>query len=112
MTNGSIFLKHGKIKKEFNAQGIQSAAKKLDVLKLNEKDRRAYERYQESLHDDASFNTMMEITAEEAEKKAEKKARKKIAKSLKQAGFSDKEIAAHTDLSLEEIRNIKTEAEK
>ena len=46
------FLKHGKVEKEFNAQGIQSAAHKLDVLQLNEADRRAYEMFRESLHDD------------------------------------------------------------
>ena len=60
------FLKHGKIEKTFAAQGIQSAAKKLDILRLNEQERRAYEHYKEGLHDDASLAQMMGIAQKEA----------------------------------------------
>lgn len=49
------FLKHGEIKQEFSAQGIQSAANKLDVLKLSEEERRIYEGYPEASHDEASL---------------------------------------------------------
>ena len=37
------FLKRGEIKQEFSAKGLESAAKKLDILKLSESKRRAYE---------------------------------------------------------------------
>ena len=39
------FLKNESIKPDFAAKGIRSAAKKLDVLSLNEKERAAYEDY-------------------------------------------------------------------
>ena len=104
------FLKHGEIKKEFAAQGIQSAATKLDVLKLSEKDRRAYERYRESLHDDASFNKMIRISEEKGiEKgieKGQRQERKRFVRALKRKGLSDAEIAAEMELSLSEVQSI------
>jgi predicted transposase/invertase (TIGR01784 family) len=78
------FLKNGKIEKDFNAQGIQIAAKKLSVLRLSEAERRAYEGYQDSLRDDASWALTVEIEkalavekAEKAQAKAEAQGRKK-----------------------------------
>lgn len=103
------FLKHGKIEKEFAAQGLQSAAKKLDILRLNEQERLAYAKYQEGLHDDASFSAMLKVSkaeglAEGLEK--QKQMQLQIARSLRQAGLSDSEIAVHTQLSLEDIKSI------
>ncbi len=108
------FLKHGKIEKEFAAQGLHSAIQKLDVLKLSEEDRRAYERYREGLHDEGSFNEMMEITKQEGrvEGRAEghvegsKQMQLQIARTMKQAGIPDSEITAYTHLSLEEIKKL------
>lgn len=116
------FLKYGEIKKEFNAQGIQSAAQKLDVLRLSEEERSAYEQYRESLHDNASFDHMVRL--EKAQSHVEGRAegrveglaegrlegrseeRQNIARSLKQAGLSNDEISQHTGLSVEKIRNL------
>jgi len=55
------FLKTEKIKPEFNAKGIKSASKKLDELKLNESERKAYEQYQEGQHYEASMVMSREI---------------------------------------------------
>lgn len=104
------FLKHGKIEANFLAQGIQSAAKKLDMLHLTEQERRAYQYYQEGLHDEASL--MAQIKFEKAQIRAEslaegsKQAQLQIARSLKQAGLSDTDIVAHTGLSLEEVKHL------
>jgi predicted transposase/invertase (TIGR01784 family) len=116
------FLKHGKIEKNFAAQGLQSASQKLDILRLSEKERREYEYYREGLRDDASFRHMVEITKSElraevhAEVRAEghaeghaegeKKKQLQIARSLKQAGLDDAEIAKHTGLALDEIKKL------
>jgi predicted transposase/invertase (TIGR01784 family) len=108
------FLKHGEIKQDFNAQGIQSAAKKLDTLKLSIEDQHAYKKYQDGLHDDASFNRMLDITRAEGHAEGHAKGHAKgqyeeryqIAKSLKKAGLSAQEIATHTHLSIEEINQI------
>src|SRR5579871_2139794 len=90
------FLKRGEIKKTFVAQGIQSAAKKLDILRLSEEERRAYERYKEASHDEASLTEMLEITEKkgfrEGSAEGSAKERIKIAKSLKQAGLSAQQI--------------------
>ena len=50
------FLKTETIKPTFSAQGIKSAAKKLDVLSLSLEDRKAYERYEEDSHYEASMH--------------------------------------------------------
>ena len=50
------FLKTETIKPTFTAQGIKSAAKKLNLLSLTEKERKAYERYEENTHYEASMH--------------------------------------------------------
>ncbi len=50
------FLKTETIKPTFTAQGIKSAAKKLDILSLTEKERKSYERYEENTHYEASMH--------------------------------------------------------
>ncbi|MBF0179380.1 MAG: Rpn family recombination-promoting nuclease/putative transposase [Magnetococcales bacterium] len=49
------FLKTGDIREEFTARGLQKAKAVLDILQLPEEERRAYERYQEDLHFQASM---------------------------------------------------------
>lgn len=49
------FLKNEEIKEEFNARGLKKAKQELDILKLPEKERLAYERYQDDLHYQASM---------------------------------------------------------
>ncbi|HVV67757.1 MAG TPA: Rpn family recombination-promoting nuclease/putative transposase [Gammaproteobacteria bacterium] len=108
------FLKHGEIKQEFSAQGIRSAAEKLNTLHLNEEQRRVYAHYQEALHDEASLNEMFRVIKQEGETEGEARGeakgrlleRQQIAKSLKQAGLSDQQIAEGTGLSMEEIRKL------
>jgi len=113
------FLKHGKIEKTFTAQGIQSAAKKLDLLQLSEEERRIYQAYQEDLHDQGSLNLMFSVVEKKAEAKGVEKGIKqgieigiekggineriKIARSLKQAGFSLSEIMMHTGLTEKDL---------
>jgi predicted transposase/invertase (TIGR01784 family) len=108
------FLKHGKIKKGFSAQGLQMAKRKLDILSLSEEERHAYNAYLESLHDDASFNHMLKISNAESWEEGriegrvegERETRLAIARSLKRTGLADAEIIKHTDLSLEEVKNL------
>ncbi|MEO5378620.1 MAG: DUF4351 domain-containing protein, partial [Magnetococcus sp. DMHC-6] len=49
------FLKNADIRDDFTARGLKKAKEKLDILQLPEIERKAYERYQEDLHDQASF---------------------------------------------------------
>ncbi|MBF0097995.1 MAG: DUF4351 domain-containing protein [Magnetococcales bacterium] len=49
------FLKNEEIPAEFTARGLAKAKEQLDILKLSEVERQAYERYQEDLHFQASM---------------------------------------------------------
>jgi predicted transposase/invertase (TIGR01784 family) len=111
------FLKNAEIREEFRAKGLKKAKQELDILKLPEEERIAYERYQDDLHYQAS---MVESTYTIGMKKGEKKGRKEgreegkkegyieIASNLISAGLLDLEgISKVTGLSLDEITNLK-----
>ncbi len=108
------FLKNSEIKPNFQAKGLQSAAKKLDVLALSHEERRAYEDYKEDLHDQASFNLVLEKAERDSRAKGHaeghaeggKEMQLSIANSLKKIGWSDADIAKHTNLSIEEVKAI------
>ena len=116
------FLKHGTIEENFAAQGIQTAAKKLDVLRLSSEERRAYEKYQEGLHDDASLADMLTISKEEGlaegkvkgreegrvEGRAEGRAEERIAmaKTMISTGLDLPVIAKITGLSIETLKQL------
>ncbi|MEO5376251.1 MAG: Rpn family recombination-promoting nuclease/putative transposase [Magnetococcus sp. DMHC-6] len=82
-----FFLKNEKIHKEFTAKGLIKAKEQLDILKLSESERLAYERYKDDLHYQAS---MVESTygigklegRQEGEKIGELKGRQEEAASM------------------------------
>ncbi|MBF0411073.1 MAG: Rpn family recombination-promoting nuclease/putative transposase [Candidatus Riflebacteria bacterium] len=49
------FLKNEEIKEDFRAKGLREAKEILDILKLSDEDRKAYERYSDDLHYQASM---------------------------------------------------------
>lgn len=49
------FLKNGEVKSNFKARGLKEANERLEVLRMNDSDRKAFAKYQEQLHDEASF---------------------------------------------------------
>jgi len=49
------FLKNEEIKEDFQAKGLREAKEVLDILKLSAEDRKAYERYSDDLHYQASM---------------------------------------------------------
>ena len=49
------FLKNEEIKDEFSAKGLKEAKQKLDIMKLPDAERQAYERYLDDLHYQASM---------------------------------------------------------
>ncbi|MDI6735660.1 MAG: Rpn family recombination-promoting nuclease/putative transposase [bacterium] len=66
------FLKNEVIEDSFTAKGLKAAKRKLNVLKLPEKEQLSYKYYLESLHDRASF---YESTYVQGEKEGRKKGR-------------------------------------
>jgi len=107
------FLKNAEIRDDFKAKGLKKAKQELDILKLPEAERIAYERYQDDLHYQASMvESTYTIGMIKGEKKGEKKAVKRVACKLIAAGLLDiSAIAEITGLSVEEINILKAEAE-
>lgn len=109
------FLKTEKIQPTFSAQGIESAAKKLNILSLTEEEQRAYERYEENSHYEASMHES-HYGRGRAEGKAEgeaigiekgkAEAKKELARTLLREGVSISIIQLATQLSKEEIESL------
>ncbi|WP_339138333.1 MAG: Rpn family recombination-promoting nuclease/putative transposase [Candidatus Electrothrix sp. GW3-4] len=117
------FLKNEEIKEEFQARGLRKAKHELDIMKLPDNERRAYERHRENLHYRASmFETSYTAAVlegriegkkeglKEGEQRGEKKKALQVARKLLQAGTLDiKTIADMTELTEEEVRALQTE---
>lgn len=98
------FLKTETIQPTFTAQGIKSAAKKLDILSLTEKERKAYEYYEENTHYEAS---MHESHYGRGKLEGRMEEKQEIAKSLLKCGAAVELIMEGTGLTKEEIDTIK-----
>ena len=94
------FLKTETIKPTFSAQGIKSAAKKLDILALTEKERKAYERYEENTHYEASMH-------ESHYGRGKWDATHGIAKSMLECGVEVDIVMKSTGLARDEVKKIK-----
>ncbi len=102
------FLKNEEIKDNFKAKGIKKAKKTLDILKLSDADRLAYERYQDNLHYQASMLESSYIIGKiKGEKKGEKNRSIEIVLSLLATGALDiQAIAEVTKLSVEQVKAL------
>jgi len=93
------FLKNETIPDNPKAKGLAKAAQELDYLKMSEEERRAYNKYQEDRHHEASIYESTYLIGQIEE-------RKKIAlKSLEQ-GLDKETIKSITGLSDDEIENL------
>jgi predicted transposase/invertase (TIGR01784 family) len=112
------FLKNSEIKDEFKAKGLAAAREKLIEINLEDEELRAYRRYLDQLHYEASIADTIKFEAEydkrkareegKAEGKAEgidQKARE-IAKLLKDAGDPPGKISSITGLSISDIEKL------
>ncbi|MCI5137397.1 MAG: Rpn family recombination-promoting nuclease/putative transposase [Candidatus Electrothrix sp. AR1] len=93
------FLKNEEIKEEFSAKGLAKAKSTLDVLKLPEQERMAYERYQEDLHYRASMVHSSYYLGRK-EKALE------IARNLIDV-LDDQTIAVKTGLSVNDVKKLR-----
>ena len=93
------FFKNEDIKSDFHAKGLIKAKQEFDLLNLTIEERRAYKRYQENLHYQAS---MVESTYGEG--RAEEK--REIALNLLREGLPIETIAKTTGLSIDEVESI------
>ena len=113
------FLKNEEIKGEFQARGLEKAREVLDIMKLSEGERLAYEQYVEDICYQASlFRSSFLNGHMEGEKKGMEKGREEgreegikigillTARFMKEAGESVDRIAACTRLTPEEIEKL------
>ncbi len=113
------FLKNEEIKEAFKAKGLIKAKQELDILKLPEQERLAYEKYQDDLHYQASMvessytigvkkgvKQGIEQGIEQGMIKGERQKAIEIAKNLIDV-LETKTIAIKTGLSEKEIESIR-----
>lgn len=104
------FLKNSEVKDEFKAKGLAEAKEVLDIMRLNKEQEYGYNRYLDSLHVKASEAQSLKIEAEEKVRKDENYKRSvEIAKKAIQKGFDDETIMDLTDLTLEQIEELRTQ---
>lgn len=113
------FFKNSEVLDEFRAKGMSEVREKLNVMNLPDDERKKYNKFLESLHDEASYAESLKIEAEEAaanaarkvedEFRADERRKEKIqtAKKLINLGFPDDQISAITDLSVGEVEKLR-----
>ena len=107
------FLKHEEVPEGFRARGLQEAKEQLDILRLPEAERRAYERYQDDLHQQASmvqssYGWGMHQWRKLGLEEGQQQERLRIARSLLDLIADDQLLAQKTGLSLAEVQALRT----
>jgi predicted transposase/invertase (TIGR01784 family) len=104
------FFKNSEIKDEFKAKGLAEAREKLREINLGEEELRAYRRYLEQLHYEASIAETIKFEEEFGKRKAREQGRedkaREIAKLLKDAGDPLEKISTITGLSISDIEKL------
>lgn len=96
------FLKNSEVKDEFKAKGLDKAKEKLRYEQLSDDEKKVYDR--------AIENRRIEMSVEYTrELEAKNKAKIEIAKSLLQTTLSNEEIAKHTQLTTDQIEQLRSE---
>ncbi|WP_295443372.1 Rpn family recombination-promoting nuclease/putative transposase [uncultured Thiodictyon sp.] len=112
------FLKHEEVPDGFRARGLQEAKEQLDILKLPEAERRAYERYQDDLHQQASMvqssygwgmHQGRQLGREEVREEGQQQERLRIARSLLGTIADDGLLAEKTGLDEAQVRGLREE---
>ncbi|WP_339137357.1 MAG: Rpn family recombination-promoting nuclease/putative transposase [Candidatus Electrothrix sp. GW3-4] len=103
------FLKNEEIKSDFKAKGIKKAKQELDILKLSDEERRAYERYQDDLHYQASMveSTYTAGINKGAKQGEQRKAVEIALKIINKGVLDDNEIAEMTGLTAGEVGDLR-----
>lgn len=97
------FLKNETIEENFTAKGLKQAQETLDVLKMNESERVAYQLHQKELHHEAS---LYESTFVLGKLEGIEEGVLLTAKNMKIAGIEINVIAQVTGLSVEKLQNL------
>ena len=99
-------LKHSEVKSDFVSKNIQLASEKLRVMKLSEKEKKAYDRYMDNRSYEASMMWSSKIEGlDEGRKEAKEETARKL---LSMKVLTVEQIALATDLSIENVANLGT----
>ena len=98
------FLKNSEVKDEFKAKGLKQAGEVLDIMRLPPGDQYSYNRYMEYLSYKASEILSLKS---EAEYRVRKERDIEIAKKGLSRGLDNQTISDLTDLTIEEIEEIR-----
>ena len=100
-------MKNNRIEKDFKAEGIREAAKRLDYLKLTEAERIEYDIYRKNISSiEYKYETYFEKGIEKGIEKGEKNKQLEIARTLKKMGDSIEKIMKATGLTKAEIEKL------
>lgn len=97
------FLSTSDIPDDADAPGLPEAREKLEIIKMNREDRRAYDNY---LMDRAILKNTMITAAGEGEIEGKQKGLIQVASNMKKAGEPIEKIMSYTGLSKEDIEKI------
>jgi hypothetical protein len=98
------FFKNSEVLDGFHAKGMKEVRDKLSIMNLSEEERKRYDKFLENLHTEASITQTLTIEAEERVGK-----RKEVEVAIKciKRGDSNEEIMEITDLTYEEIEELR-----
>ena len=100
------FLKTAEIKEEFTAKGLKAASQKLDILKLDPAERKAYDQYMEAQRSDASFVETVRLEITTAVKEALKSREEEIVENALRKGATIGFVSEITGFSIQEVQEI------
>ena len=100
------FLKNSEVKDEFKAKGLAEAKEVLDIMRLDKEQQYGYNRYLDYLHYKASEILSLRL---EAEDKVRQDRNVEIAKNFIVMGLDNITIAKGTDLTFEQIEDLRSE---
>ena len=104
------FLKKDEIKDEFKAKGLKDAKKQLNVMNLNESDRKEYENYIEyQRYERSMIVTNYKVGKLEGKIEGNNERNIEIAKRCLKKGMSITDIEELTGLAKEEIEKLTTD---
>ena len=106
------FLKNSEIPEHFKARGISDARKSLRYEKMSTTEKSAYERFIENRRIEMSVKETAKVEGRKEGKKEGRRegieeGKKSVAISLLQTSLSNTEIAQHTGLTIEQIKQLR-----
>ena len=100
------FFKNAEIKNTFSAKGLKEASKRLVTMKLDEEERKKYNKYLKHLHEVASGNYNEIVDAQDLIKKGAENKETELILEMNKEGFSIAQITKITQKSAEYIKQI------